>query len=50
MLDPAYHLEQHLDQHAPDASIVSLSVADDGFLHSFDLERWRLGIPLSSDG
>jgi hypothetical protein len=41
----AEHLEQHLDQRAPDEPILSLGLTDDVFLRSFNWARWQLGIP-----
>jgi hypothetical protein len=41
----AEHLEQHLDQRAPDEPILSLSLTDDLFPRPSEWARWQLGIP-----
>jgi hypothetical protein len=45
-LDHAEELEPQLEQHAPEQATVTLYLADDIFLRSFNWARWQLGIPL----
>jgi hypothetical protein len=45
-LEHADHVEQLLEQHAPDQPMVTLSLTDDGYLRSYTWARLRLGIPL----
>jgi hypothetical protein len=35
-----------LEQHAPDETMVTLSLTDDVYLRSYNWARLRLGIPL----
>ena len=45
-LEHADHIEELLEQHAPDAAMVTLYLADDVYLRSYNGARLRLGIPL----
>jgi hypothetical protein len=49
MLEHADHIERILEQHAPDESMVTLSLTDDVFLRSYNWARLQLGIPLPPD-
>ena len=42
----ADHVEGLLEQHPPDALMVTLSLTDDVYLRSYNWARLRLGIPL----
>ena len=46
MLQHADSIEQRLEQHGPDESMVTLSLTDDVYLRSYNWARWQLGIPL----
>ena len=50
MLEHADRLEQMLEQHGPDAPMVSLSLNDDVFLRSHNWACGELGIPLPPMG
>ena len=43
-LEHADHVEQLLEQHAPDEMMVTLSLTDDVYLRSYNWARLRLGI------
>jgi hypothetical protein len=45
-LEHADHIERLLEQHAPDETLVTLSLTDDVSLRFSDGVRLRLGIPL----
>ena len=45
----ADHIERQLDQHAPDAPMVALTLSDDAYLRSFTWARVQLGMPLPPD-
>jgi len=45
-LEHANHVERLLEQHAPDETMVTLSLTDDVYLRSYTWARLRLGIPL----
>jgi hypothetical protein len=43
-------IEQQLEEHAANESLVSLSLPDDIYLRSFTWARVELGCPPSTDG
>ena len=45
-LEQASHIEQLLEQHAPDKPTVTLYLTEDVYLRGFNWARLRLGIPL----
>jgi hypothetical protein len=47
MIDHANHIERQRKQHAPDESMVTISLTDDVYLRSDNGARVQLGIPLS---
>jgi hypothetical protein len=48
-IEHADHIERLLEQHDPDAAVVTLHLTDDVYLRSYNWARLRLGIPLPVD-
>jgi hypothetical protein len=48
-IEHADHIERLLEQHDPDAAVVTLQLTDDVYLRSYNWARLRLGIPLPVD-